>query len=221
MLSIIIPTLNAADRLHMCLEALGNASEIHEIIVIDGGSSDDSCAIAKAAGANLMPSDPGRAKQMIAGAAAATGDWLLYLHGDTVLDPNWLAATAEFQRANPDKAGYYRFSFEQLSVRNKIWQYGVRFRCWFLNLPYGDQGLLISRALYNDVGGFRPLPFLEDVDMVRRLGRRRLSPIGAVAKTSAVRFRRDGYFKRSAKNLFIVAMFYLGRRADKLANYYR
>ncbi len=230
MLSVIIPTLNAARHLPDCLAALRLYPDAIEIIVVDGGSSDDTTQIAARCGARLLTAEAGRARQMIAGAGRAKGDWLLFLHGDTVLDPAWPAAAAGHMAAQMTaeivhpaaggRAGYFRFALDDKGWRPALWRRGVRLRNALLALPYGDQGLLIKAALYRQVGGFNPLPFLEDVDLVRRLGRRRLRPLGASAVTSAERYRRDGYWRRGIRNCFIVLFFLAGLPAARLARWY-
>ena len=96
----------------------------------------------------------------------------------------------------------------------------VAWRVAVLALPYGDQGLLIHRSLYDRVGGYRPLPLMEDVDLVRRLGRRRLTVLGAAAVTSARRWRQDGWLRRSARNLLCLTLFYAGVPAERIARLY-
>ncbi len=218
MLSIVIPTLNAAAHLPACLAALSPGLPGQEIIVVDGGSTDETTAIASAC-ATVISSEKGRANQMLAGAAAAQGQWLLFLHADTRLPDEWTSLVTT--HTDLEMAGYFRFALDRDGWRPKMWQLGVAWRCRILALPYGDQGLLISRRLYDQVGGFRPLPFLEDVDLVHRLGRRRLRQLDGTAVTSAERFERDGYWRRSAKNLSIVAAFHLGVDAARLAAWYR
>jgi len=85
---------------------------------------------------------------------------------------------------------------------------GVGLRCALLGMPYGDQGLLISRRLYNDVGGYSPIPLLEDVDLIGRLGRSRMSILRTGAVTSAIRYRREGYVKRVLRNWLCLSMYY-------------
>lgn len=221
MLSIIIPTLNAGQSLTNCLNRLGSCGMETEVIVVDGGSSDDSRARARNFGAHVVTSDSGRGRQMIAGAEHATGNWLLFLHADTLLGETWARAVTDFQNRWPDRAGYFDFAFQGTSFRNKIWARGVALRCALFKFPYGDQGLLIPRTLYDQVGGFRALPFLEDIDLVRRLGRRRLIRIYCTAFTAADRFERDGYFRRSAKNILIVVLHACGVSPAKLVKLYR
>ncbi len=183
-----------------------------EIIVADGGSADATANVAVAAGARIVSSPRGRGIQLRTGAAAAQGDWLLFLHADTRLAPGWPAAVADFivDPANTRRAGYFRFRLDDINSAARRLEALVAWRCRILALPYGDQGLLISRLLYDAIGGFRDLPLMEDVDIVRRLGRRRLKPLPVDAVTSAVRYRRDGYLRRSLRNILCLTLYYLG-----------
>ncbi|MFL5284856.1 MAG: TIGR04283 family arsenosugar biosynthesis glycosyltransferase [Rhodopila sp.] len=205
-LSIVIPTLNASPTLAGTLSVLGPDLEI---IVVDGGSSDGTVAIAAAAGARVLTAPRGRGSQIAAGIAAATHPWLLILHADTRLQPDWQAAVAAHQ-AHPDKAGYFRFVLDSGDPRARRLERAVAWRCDALGLPYGDQGLLIHRDLLDAVGGIRPLPLMEDVDLVRRLGRARLRALPADAVTSAARWERDGYLRRSARNLLCLSLWFAG-----------
>jgi rSAM/selenodomain-associated transferase 2 len=208
-LSIVIPTLNTARTLGATLAALPNDAEI---IVVDGGSSDRTVENAKSAGARLMASPRGRGLQLAAGAAAAGAPWLLFLHADTVLAPGWHDAVARFiaAPANLERAACFRLRLDDESRAARRLERLVAWRTARLGLPYGDQGLLVSRVLYDRVGGYRPLPIMEDVDLARRLGRRRVVMLDAVAVTSAERYSRDGYLSRSARNLFCLGLYLVG-----------
>lgn len=217
MLSVIIPTLNAAATLGDCLAALG---EVRDLVVVDGGSWDGSQAIAEAGGARLIVADPGRGAQLRLGAEAARGDWLLFLHADTRLEPGWPAAVRAHVEARPDAAGCFRFRLDDRAWQARLIESGVALRVWCLGLPYGDQGLLISRALYEKVGGYAALPLMEDVDLAGRIGWRRLKVLGADALTSAERWRRDGWFRRSARNLACLFLHRFGMSEERLARIY-
>jgi rSAM/selenodomain-associated transferase 2 len=217
MISAIIPTLDAEPTLAGTLAALVPAAVdglIREVIVVDGGSQDRTAVIADAAGAHLLTEAGGRGCQLAAGASRARFPWLLFLHADTALAPGWEREAAQFmERINAGaqaQAAAFRFSLDDAGLRPRVLERLVALRCALLRLPYGDQGLLIPRRLYDEAGGFRPLPLMEDVDLVRRLGRRRLVMLRAPALTSAERFRREGYLRRSARNLLCLALYGLG-----------
>lgn len=214
-LSVVIPTLDAAATLPATLAGLAPARAaglVRETLVVDGGSHDDTAQVAARAGARVLAAPRGRGSQLAAGAEAVEGDWLLFLHADTVLDAGWAAAARAFI-ARPDaaaRAAAFRFALDDPDPRARRIERMVRWRVRVLGLSYGDQGLLISRALYREVGGYRPLPLMEDVDMVRRLGRARLVVLDAAALTSAARYRRDGWWRRPARNLLVLGLHYLG-----------
>jgi rSAM/selenodomain-associated transferase 2 len=214
-LSLIVPTLNAAATLGPCLAALARADEL---IVADGGSQDETCAIASAAGARVIRAEPGRGRQLAEGAAASSGDWLLFLHADTILAPNWRSqAQLHMDRAG-DRPACFRFRLDDAAWQARLIERGVALRVALFGLPYGDQGLLVSRKLYEGAGGYRPLPLMEDVDLVRRLPRPALLAVDA--RTSAERWRRDGWIRRSARNLFILTLWRLGMSPERAARIY-
>jgi rSAM/selenodomain-associated transferase 2 len=217
MISVVIPTLNAEAMLGDTLTALIPAAVeglVREVIIVDGGSTDQTLRIADASGATIIKSAAGRGAQMAAGADAGRGPWLLFLHGDTVLDPGWVREAAQFvERVDLGKlapgAAAFRFALDDLGTRARIVEAGVGLRVALLKLPYGDQGLLMPRALYREIGGYRGLPLMEDVDIVRRLGRRRMYALRTRAVTSAMRYQRDGYVVRIARNLSCLVLYAL------------
>jgi hypothetical protein len=163
--------------------------------------------------ARRAPRPPrGRGAQLAAGAAAASGAWLLFLHADTRLGGGWSARVEAFiaEPGNAARAAHLRFRLDDASPAARRVEALVAWRCRTLALPYGDQGLLIAASLYRALGGFRPLPLMEDVDLVRRIGRGRLVALPADAITSASRYRRDGYVARPLRNLGCLALYFMG-----------
>lgn len=211
-LSVVIPTLNAAGTLDRTLSALAAGGRGDEIVVADGGSADGTREIAVAHGARIVAGARGRGPQLAAGAAAAAGDWLLFLHADTVLPRDWRAVVDRFcaDPANADRAGYFRLRLDSAARAARRVERLAAWRARVLGLPYGDQGLLVARALYDAVGGHPPLVLMEDVALARRLGRRRLVALPADALTSAARYRRDGWWLRPARNLLCLALYFAG-----------
>ena len=151
--SALIPTLNAAATLPATLAALRGS--VGEIIISDGGSTDGTPDIAREHGALVIPAARGRGVQLRAAAEAATQPWLLALHADTKPGPGWQAAIADFiaRPAAAAEAGYFRFTLNDPAPEARRLEAMVAWRCRWLGLPYGDQGLLIGRDFYRALGG--------------------------------------------------------------------
>lgn len=228
MISVVIPTFNAGPGLVHTLSALVPAvvhGVVQEAIIADGGSTDDTRAVADAAGTHLVVAARGRGTQLDAGAAIAKGEWLLFLHADTVLEPGWAEeAEAFIERVESGRrlqaAAYFRFALDDDGFMPRLVEALVGIRCMLFALPYGDQGLLISRAHYRRLGGFRSIPLMEDVDLVRRLKRRELVALKSRAVTSAERYQREGYLLRGVRNLGLMLLYYLRVPPRVLARLY-
>lgn len=226
LISVVIPTLDAAATLGATLEALAvtppEALPL-EIVVADGGSTDGTVQRARAHGATVLTCPRGRGAQIAVGVAATHGPWLLALHADTVPEGAWWRVVGDFiARADPAAdAAVFGFALASPSPWARRLERLVAWRANALGLPYGDQGLLIGRALHDRIGGYRPLPIMEDVDIVRRIGRRRLTVLPVRAVTSAERFERDGYIARSVRNLACLGLWACGVPARHLARLYR
>jgi rSAM/selenodomain-associated transferase 2 len=228
MISVVIPTYNAEATLGPTLTALVRAvvdGTVQEAILVDGGSTDGTCAIADAAGTRLIRSKLGRGTQLRAGAATARGDWLLFLHADTVLEPGWAEEAEAFMERvakgrRTQAAAAFRFALDDDGTLPRVLESLVALRCFLFAMPYGDQGLLISRRLYGELGGFRPIPLMEDVDLVRRLKRRQLVMLQSRAVTSGIRYRSEGYLARSLRNLSFMLLYFLRVPTRVLARLY-
>ena len=224
-LSIVIPALNAGAVLARTLEAVvpSRPAPGREVLVVDGGSSDETSAVARRHGARVIETAPGRGSQLAEGARRSRGRWLLFLHADTVLADGWADAASAYcdDPGNRERAATFRFALDDRARAARRLEAMVAWRTRRLGLPYGDQGLLISRPFYEALGGFRPLVLMEDVDLVRRIGRRRLDALDIAAVTSAVRYRQGGYVRRSARNLCCLALYFLGVPPGAIARLYR
>lgn len=222
-LDVVIPTLNAASTLGRTIATLhaADAGSL-SIIVCDGGSRDETAVIARRDRAVVVNAPAGRGVQLAAGAAAGSAPWLLFLHADTVPGDGWHAAVTGFAAdpANAERAGYFRLRFESSDRRARRVERLAAWRCRAFGLPYGDQGLLVSRAFYRHIGGFHPLPLMEDVDLARRIGQRRLIPLDADAVTSARRYERDGWIARPLRNLACLSLFLAGASPTLIAALY-
>jgi rSAM/selenodomain-associated transferase 2/rSAM/selenodomain-associated transferase 1 len=219
--SVIIPALNEAAHIAATLEMARKCSP-HEIIVVDGGSVDETCAVAQKSGATAIHSKPGRARQMNAGAAQATGNVLLFLHADTLLPDNWSRIVKETLVMPGVVAGSFGFRVaESFPGRWLVeWTTNLRSR-WFQN-PYGDQTQFLRRALFEELGGFADLPIMEDYELnqrLRKLGR--VVTAEAAAITSGRRWKRLGVVRTTLTNKMMITGFHLGVCPHKLARFYR
>lgn len=220
-LSVIIPTLNAAGVLGACLDRLVEARGA-QVIVVDGGSCDGTLGIGRAHGVVLVSADRGRGVQLHAATNRARGPWLLFLHADTRLQIGWSRAARAWMAGTAAAEGFAVFAFKLDSDdwRARLLERLVDLRVRWIGLPYGDQGILMHRNLLERVGGYAALPLMEDVDLVRRLGHARLNLLDAYAMTSADRWRRDGWVRRSLRNLTCLALFQLGVSPHRIARFY-
>lgn len=221
LISVIIPTLNAADALPRCLEALMQGLEaglIRELIVVDGGSGDGTGAIAQAWGAQVLVAPASRGGQLRIGCAAAKGEWLLILHADTVLDRGWADVLSRHIRTSRRPA-WFRLAFDTSGLPAMLVARWANLRSGF-GLPYGDQGLLIPRGIYADVGGYLDVPLMEDVAMARLL-KGQLVGLDITAVTSAERYRRQGWLRRGGRNLWTLVQYLAGKDPAVLARRYR
>ena len=242
-LSIIIPTLNAVGILPLCLDSMGilpiisnndvgispinkkavcKWKESLEIIVADGGSEDGTVEIAHNRDVAVLHGRSGRGTQLKHGAEAAQGDWLMFLHADTVLTDGWEDEVQAFitDRGNRQRAAVFRFALDDDNPQARRVERMVAWRCARMGLPYGDQGLLIHKNFYNALGGYKDFPLMEDVDLIRRIGRANIHMFDTKAVTSAVRYRWDGWWARPSRNVFCLFLYLCGLPPRWIAKLY-
>jgi uncharacterized protein len=209
-ISVIIPTLNEAKTLPAALAGVGPAEDV-ETIVVDGGSLDETVAVAEALGAKAISGPKGRGSQMNRGAAEATGDILLFLHADTRLPLGWAVHVRRELTYPGVSGGAFRFRTDGKQWSFRIIEHLANFRATCLQMPYGDQALFVRSDLFRRIGGFPDLPVMEDFEFVRQVRKRgRVSIAPAEAQTSSRRWKRSGIWQTSVLNQVIVIGYLLG-----------
>ncbi|MBD2246956.1 TIGR04283 family arsenosugar biosynthesis glycosyltransferase [Nostoc sp. FACHB-888] len=219
-ISIIIPTLNEAENIKEAIVTTQLNTNI-EVIIVDGGSKDDTIEIAQSLGVKVISSSPGRGVQMNVGAVAATGDILLFLHADTRLPTGFdeMVRTALQQPGTVAGAFNLRIDASLLSLR---WvELGVNLRSHFYQMPYGDQAIFLTKTVFHQIGGFPELPIMEDFELIRRLKRiGRIVIIPTPVVTSARRWLRKGVFKNTLLNQIVIIAYLLGVSPERICSWY-
>jgi rSAM/selenodomain-associated transferase 2 len=215
--------LNEAESIERAI-ASTTPSVNTEVIVVDGGSVDDTMSLAQNMGAKVISSPAGRADQMNLGAQAATGDILLFLHADTVLPPEFdvlvRAALASGQRR--PIAGAFPLKIDGDSPRLRWVEWGVNGRSRFFQMPYGDQALFLRADTFHEIGGFPALPIMEDFELVRRLkGMGKIAIVSAPVVTSGRRWLERGVLATTVINQMVILGYFLGVNGELLRKFYR
>jgi rSAM/selenodomain-associated transferase 2/rSAM/selenodomain-associated transferase 1 len=220
-ISVIIPALNEELHLPETLQSVRQGLPM-EILVVDGGSRDRTVAVAQAGGAIVIESKPGRARQMNAGAARASGNTLLFLHADTLLPADWSAPVEAVLRHKEVAAGAFAFALTKRFTGSRWVEGMTNLRSRRLQIPYGDQGLFLRRGLFEELGGFADLPIMEDYEFNHRLRRRgRIVTADTAIMTSGRRWQKVGVIRTTLINQLMIAGFHLGVSPARLAQFYR
>ena len=219
-LSVIIPVLNEAETIAQTLEHLQTPAV--EIILVDGGSSDQTITIAQEKGVKVILSpEPGRAMQMNTGAKYAAAETLLFLHADTQLPKNYLQLIENILAKPKTIAGAFQLKINGKNPLLRLIEKGVNARSRFLQMPYGDQGIFLQKETFEKMGGFPLLPIMEDFQFIRNLkqqGRIRLAA-GKVL-TSARRWEKLGVIKTTLINQIVIIGYFLGASPSRLRQLY-
>lgn len=216
--SVIIPALNEAENIRAALSAIGGLAEV---IVVDGGSSDNTRNIAEGLGAKVIETPPGRGLQMDTGALSAMGDILLFLHADTRLPSRWLDSIGEAMGDRGNVGGAFGLRIDSDKKLFRLIERAVDFRSRHLGLFYGDQALFARREVFLKAGGYRKLPLMEDVDCVKRL--RKLGTLILLDErvtTSPRRWLRGGVVRNTLRNWLMLALYFSGVSPERLYGRY-
>jgi len=220
-LSVIIPAVDEAGNIGDVVGRAMSGPDV-EVIVADGGSADGTPGAARASGAKVISTSPGRAHQMNAGAAEATGDVLLFLHADTRLPDGYKRHIEETLSGPGVVAGAFRLSIDSPGLALRIIERLANFRSRRMGLPYGDQGIFLRKRAFDEAGGFPELPIMEDYELMRRFKRRgRVALADAAAVTSARRWERLGVLRTTLINQLVIAGYILGVKPQRLKALYR
>jgi rSAM/selenodomain-associated transferase 2 len=218
-LSIILPTLNEERSLGGPLASLSSLP--HEIIVVDGGSKDGTLVVARKYASVVLDSNRGRGIQQHTGACHAEGDILLFLHADTWL-PKGFEVMIERTLSDPKTVfGAFHLGHLPSTAFLNLVALMANFRSLLLRMPYGDQGLFMRRSDYFLLGGFKDLPLMEDVDLVRRLKKiGKFKLVRSKVRTSARRYDRNGIFYTTVRNWSLIIRYLLGQSPERLHRLY-
>jgi len=217
--SVVIPALNEADNILSCLLSVKRQGGEIEVLVVDGGSADDTIEVARSH-ARVITSVPGRAVQMNAGARHATGEVLLFLHADSRLPPDAVLALKQVLDDPHVVGGTFMLAFDSRKFLLRLVAFFTRFKFRFFH--YGDQGIFVRRSVFQQLGGFKEVPVMEDIEFLlqlRKMGR--VTLIKRPVTTSARRFLRHGIVRQQLLNLVLVILYLLGAKPETLAKWYQ
>ncbi len=219
-ISIIIPVLNEAREIPLALARIPS-EPFYETIVVDGGSNDRTAELAAFWGAKVLSSPRGRARQMNTGAQAAMGEYLLFLHADTRLPEGFADQVCQILSRPEISAGAFQLQFDPPLFGLRIIGWLANWRSRFFQLPYGDQAIFLRAERFRALGGFSDIPIMEDLDLIRRLGRQgRIAIAPLPVLTSSRRWKNSGIWRTTLKNQVALAAYGVGFSPDRLARWY-
>lgn len=220
-ISVIIPVLNEAIAIRSVLAKVSQAKNV-EVIVADGGSQDETVAIAQSLGVKVIITTPGRANQMNAGVAVATGDILLFLHADTCLPADFETLIISALQNPKIIAGAFELRIDAELRGLRLIETMVNWRSHILEMPYGDQAIFLKTTVFQEIGGFPDLPIMEDFELMRRLKRRgRIAILPTAVVTSGRRWQKLGVVKTTLINQMVILGYFLGVSPSRLVRWYR
>lgn len=222
LLSVVIPTLDESATVGALLTDLAAVTVPYEVIVADGGSSDETLRLAEEAGARTVAAKRGRGIQLRMGADVARAPLLCFLHADVRLGAGAAARLSRLALERPDHACAFRLRIEAGDGRFRLIERGANLRTRVFGLPYGDQGLVVRREQYVEAGGYPALPLMEDVALARALRRvARVRLLDEALSVSPRRWHRDGVVRRTLRNWYLLGRYLAGASPEQLVQEYR
>ena len=223
-LSIVIPTLNEAIHLPLLLADINAWPYDFDLTIVDGGSIDLTISIAQIQRLDVIKSPKkNRGYQLRTGAAKIKGDWLLFLHADSRLEPSWVKSLSKIIKNKKSKnyAWYFDFKIKKSNLQFRLLEIAVALRSYFLQRPYGDQGLLIHKDLYYLSGGFSSLRIMEDLDLITRITKtNKVRRIGENIYTDDLKWTKSNIIKRAIINAKLRQKWRNGYNIDNLSKEY-
>lgn len=218
-ISIIIPTFNEQGHVSLWRELV---SQVREVIIVDGGSTDQTVVLAKQQGLRVEICHEGRGPQLNLGATSASSDILLFLHADTRLPADFTTAITACLNQPATVAGAFSLAIENAGVGLRCISFFANLRSRLLQLPYGDQAIFLRRSDFLRVGGFPPAPIMEDFLLIRRLrGQGSIRTLPQTVLTSGRRWQKFGIIRTTLINQMVILGYYAGIPLKKLALLYR
>ncbi len=224
-ISVIIPVYREQDGINEFIRRMVNYFSLyrHEIIVVDGSPGKETLKVLDVPGVSMLSSDKGRARQMNAGAVKAQGEILLFLHADTILPENASELITDAMQDQDIVAGSFSLGIDSEKCSLKLIEFFGNVRSWWTRVPYGDQAIFISRDLFSQIGGFRDMPIMEDLELMTRLRKlgKKIFILPDKAMTSPRRWEREGVLRGTLRNWLIRVLYHCGVSAEKISGYYK
>lgn len=218
--SVIIPTLNEAANIADCIQRLRTLNSSVQIIVVDGGSRDQTTLIAEKSGAEVICSAPGRGVQCNYGSKKANGDILIFLHADTLLPSNAFMFLNNLFSDPRVKIGTFRLRFDSENWFLGLCGYLTRFDS--ILTRFGDQGIVVRGSFFGELGGFPEWPLFEDVEFLKRARRvAKIYSFPACVVTSARKFTARGPIRQQLRNGILMLKYLCGVPVGQLAQEYQ
>lgn len=223
--SIIVPVLNETNQINPLIEHIHSQGLgcPYEVIVVDGDPQGSTIKVIQDKGAIAITTEKGRGRQMNAGAAAARGKILIFLHADTKLPPDAFEKISKVLENEKYVGGAFDLVIDSDRIMLRYIAARARLRSRLNRIPYGDQAIFIRKSYFDKIGRFKEIPLMEDVELMHRIKKRgdKIFILPDRVKTSPRRWEKEGVFYTTLRNQVLVNLYYLGVNPDKLAKYYR